>query len=274
MDAASASLIRMNKPNPLVPQGTFADKGRSDIRITVFAILAVHVVLLGVLLIAGCNKKDTTTSQGDPGLPPPVPPLTAEPTNPWPVPPTPANLGNTSLPVALPLPSNPPPSILEPPPTTASAFTEHTVMKGDSFYTLGKEYKVGYQAIADANSGLDPTKLKIGQKIKIPPPKPARSTTAAPGAAASAPMSASGEKIYSVKSGDTLIKIARAHGVTQKELQSANNLRTTQIRVGQKLKIPGKAPIVPPDAGSPPPGSPGLPPDGTGSPGTTPPPFR
>ena len=49
----------MNKPNPLVPQGTFADKGKSHIRITVFAILAVHVVLLGVLLIAGCNKKET-----------------------------------------------------------------------------------------------------------------------------------------------------------------------------------------------------------------------
>ena len=40
-----------------MPQGSFQDKGKSHVRITVFAILAIHVVLLGVLLIAGCNKK-------------------------------------------------------------------------------------------------------------------------------------------------------------------------------------------------------------------------
>ena len=255
----------MNKPNPLVPQGTFADTGKSHIRITVFAILAVHVVLLGVLLIAGCNKKDPGAQTGDPGLPPAVTPLITEGQPPPPVPAT------TSAPVFIPLPSNPPPPVVELPPLAAPAITEHTVVKGDSFYTLGKQYKVGYKAIADVNPGVDSTKLKIGQKIKIPAPKPATSgAVPAPGAAAPAPMGASSEQVYTVKSGDNLIKIAKAHGITPKELQAANNLRTTQIRVAQKLKIPGKAPILPPEPVAPPPGIPGPTPDGTAAPGLIP----
>src|SRR5262245_16826167 len=76
----------MNTPNPLVPQGTFKDKGKSHVRITVFAILAVHVMLLGVLLIAGCNKKSADMAQDNgTGLPPvPPPPTDVQ----WPAPPT------------------------------------------------------------------------------------------------------------------------------------------------------------------------------------------
>ena len=47
----------------------------------------------------------------------------------------------------------------------------HTIAKGDSFYTLGKKYNVGLKAIADANPGVNPNRLKIGDKVKIPPPK-------------------------------------------------------------------------------------------------------
>jgi hypothetical protein len=47
----------MNTPSPLVPQGTFLGKpGRSHIRIAVFTILAIHVVLLGALLLQGCKR--------------------------------------------------------------------------------------------------------------------------------------------------------------------------------------------------------------------------
>ena len=76
----------MNTPNPLVPQGTFPDKGKTQIRITVFAILAIHVMLLGVLLIAGCNKKtETDQPQDTTGVAVPPPPI-----EPWPTPPAPA----------------------------------------------------------------------------------------------------------------------------------------------------------------------------------------
>jgi LysM repeat protein len=59
--------------------------------------------------------------------------------------------------------------------------------------------------------------------------------------AAQAPASTTTTKTYTVKSGDTLSKIATQQGVSVKALRSANNLKTDRIKVGQKLKIPVKA---------------------------------
>jgi LysM repeat protein len=50
-----------------------------------------------------------------------------------------------------------------------------------------------------------------------------------------------GEEAYTVKSGDTLTKIAKAHGTTVKAIKAASNLNTDHIKVGQKLTIPAKA---------------------------------
>jgi LysM repeat protein len=248
----------MNTPNPLVPQGTFMDKGKAQIRITVFAILAIHVVLLVVLLIAGCNKKtETDLSQNNTGLPP-IPPVETN----WPAPvPTDTNVPPPPVPpvvdVAPPLPPPPPPDTPAP-----TGLTEHTISKGESFYTLGKKYGVGFKAIVDANPGVNPNRLKIGDKVKIPPPK-------TPGAAAVngaiAPTTDGAAKTYKVKSGDNLGKIGKQFGVTPKQLRAANNLRTDQIKVGQTLKIPAKEPAPLPPVESIPPvptAPPAVPPAG------------
>ena len=231
----------MSTPNPLVPQGTFPDKGKSHVRIAVFTILAIHVVLLGALLIAGCKKTaepppaDATTNIFTPP-PPEPPPLTPPPTNVYVPPVTP--------PPVFPLPPAAPP---EPP----AGLTEHTIVKGDSFYTLAKKYNVGWKAIGDANPGVDSSKLKIGQKIKIPAPK---SSGTAPTAIGSGAVPAeSAEKTYVVKSGDNLMKIAKTHGISLKALRSANKLKTDQIKVGQKLAIPAKAAPAALDPAAPPP---------------------
>jgi membrane-bound lytic murein transglycosylase D len=42
-----------------------------------------------------------------------------------------------------------------------------------------------------------------------------------------------------VKSGDSLWNIAKRYGTTTKKIQSLNNLQTTQLHIGQVLKIPG-----------------------------------
>ena len=48
-------------------------------------------------------------------------------------------------------------------------------------------------------------------------------------------------QVYTVKSGDTLGHLAKTFGTTVKTIQAENNLTTTSIKVGQKLKIPAKA---------------------------------
>jgi LysM repeat protein len=69
-----------------------------------------------------------------------------------------------------------------------------------------------------------------------------------------------GGEAYTVKSGDTLTKIAKAHGTTVKAIKAASNLTTDHIKVGQKLTIPAKAeaaapaPAPAPVTATPPPG--------------------
>lgn len=47
--------------------------------------------------------------------------------------------------------------------------------------------------------------------------------------------------VYTVSSGDTLNRVAYKHGVNVAELQAANGLTNSNIRIGQKLRIPGKS---------------------------------
>jgi len=247
-------------PNPLIPKGTFLEqKGRSHIRLAVFTILAVHVVLLGSLLMAGCKRTvDQATEQAtnDVGLYP-APPVTQVPaatetaqppaitdaatggvaaiTNPGP----PIPGGPTITGVTTDVHTLPPVPQGEQPSVTATPQGEHVVMKGDLLATIAKKYGVTTRAIQEANPGVEPTRLKIGQKLVIPA-RTASATTATPTNGASG-----AAKMYTVKSGDTLNSIARRNGLTVKELQAANNLTTTRITVGQKLRIPSKETAAP-----------------------------
>ena len=56
-----------------------------------------------------------------------------------------------------------------------------------------------------------------------------------PGGVASPGSSAT---VYVVKRGDTLIRIARAHGTTVKAIKAANSLAGDRIEAGRKLKLP------------------------------------
>ena len=250
-------------PNPLIPKGTFLEqKGRSHIRLAVFTILAVHVVLLGSLLMAGCKRTtdQTGTEQAtnDVGLYP-APPVTQVPSvTETPPPPviTEAATGGVNVGAVTTAPGGTPTNlpgitpdattVVTPPPVADHQLPvvtpqgEHVVMKGDLLSTIAKKYGVTTRAIEEANPGVQATRLKIGQKLVIPA-RTASATTATPtnGAAAGA------AKTYTVKSGDTLNAIARRNGLTVKELQAANNLTTTRITVGQKLRIPAKEAAAP-----------------------------
>jgi len=44
----------------------------------------------------------------------------------------------------------------------------HTVQSGDTLYNLSREYGVSVSEIQQANPGVDPYNLQVGQKLKIP----------------------------------------------------------------------------------------------------------
>jgi LysM repeat protein len=205
------------------------NQGRARVKIAVFFVLAVHVVVLGALLMQGCKKEEA----------PPVDPNI-------PVADTNLTPALDTTPPALPLPgaitplTNQPPQLAVPAPVDvpppAGGMTEYTIVLGDSFYTIAKKFHVTMQAVQDANPGVEPTKLQPGQKINIPAAAPAL-----PSPGGVTPAEADGS-VYVVKSGDTLSAIALKYHTTVRALRSANNLTTDRITVGQKLKIPASAP--------------------------------
>ena len=64
------------------------------------------------------------------------------------------------------------------PPVTAAApgSSQHIVARGENFWTIGKKHGVSARSIEQANPGVVPTKLKIGQKIAIPGQTPTAGT--------------------------------------------------------------------------------------------------
>ncbi len=229
----------MNNPNPFVPKGSLLEQQslrRSRLKLAVFCVLAVCVTGLVGMLIQGCKRTPPDETLNPPSLD----------TNPVALDTNPPPLAVSNPPVVVPpLATNPPvviPPVVEPaPPATGS---EYVVVKGDSLAKIAKKNGVSLKALEAANPGVVPTKLKIGQKLTIP----AGGTTTGGIAAPTAGGVDAGGVIYTVKSGDTLIKIAKKNGTTVKLLEAANGLTTTKIKVGQKLKIPSKAEAAAPAA--------------------------
>lgn len=244
----------MNTPNPLSPQGSLLEKqakSKSSLQAAAL-IVGLHVVVLGGLLISGCDKDKTKTetagvtdslsnTNAAPLLPDTNAPAigTTVPTNSLP---PGISLASTSAPpiAVLPPVTNPP---VTTEPTTLPAATgnasEYKIQKGDIAYNLAKKHGVTLKALKEANPSVDLGKLKVGQTIQIP----GGGAEAKPehGGIASAESGASGETTtYTVKGGDTLGKIAKKHGTTVKAIRSANGLKSNDIKVGQKLKLPVK----------------------------------
>ncbi len=139
-------------------------------------------------------------------------------------------------------------------------YTLYRVKSGDTLSAICVEYGLKQKNVLELNPGLSPNKIYAGKNIKLPgrielkgdDAKPVASQSAAP-AKASKARSAGGArasaytgatKVYVVKSGDTLGKLAIDNGITVKCLMDMNGLKSRVIRIGQKLKVPAEKPVA------------------------------
>lgn len=167
---------------------------------------------------------------------------------------------------ALPAPAKPAPapaSVTPAATTTLAAKTAgadtYTVKEGDSIASIWRSIsgsERGWEKLLAANPGVDPSRLKIGQVLKVPDHKAAAASEAREAASTTTKPSAAGT--YTVQSGDTLSRIAaKTLGDSKrwKEIYDAN--RDTlgndpgTLEVGQTLKIPGKGAAAKPAASKP-----------------------
>jgi LysM repeat protein len=252
----------MNTQSPLVPQGTQPPRGKSSLYFKVLMVLTVHVVLIGGMLLQGCkdtskadaNKDSSITSTTDtapPATAPTAPDNSVAPVT------SATTLSNQTM-SAIPPTAQPaqvsevPPVSVLPGPTAVSAPAmnggEYVIAQGDTMGAIAKRNSVSLRALMEANPGVNPKKLQIGHKLQIPTAggPTIAATSAAPGVGAgpldATTAGASDSPSYTVKSGDTLGRIARAHGTSYKKIMALNDLKTTAIRVGQKLKMPAPKP--------------------------------
>jgi LysM repeat protein len=141
-------------------------------------------------------------------------------------------------------------------PVTKSGST-YSIQKGDILGRIAQDHGVKTADLLAANPGVDPARLKVGQKIKIPAagfaktkPAPLAGTAKSskpsvkPSGKSSSSKSSGAVKSsggeYTVVSGDFPEKIAKKLGVKQADLMAANpGLNATGLQIGQKLKVPG-----------------------------------
>lgn len=126
----------------------------------------------------------------------------------------------------------------------------HVVKKGDTLWKLAAAYGVSRQELIDANPGITPSKLYIGQKLMIPAHTPGKKVRK-PASAAKARKTAGkkmkktsvkvadGKAIYIVRKGDSISKIAAKYKINPADLAAANKLSMDKpLWVGLKLVIP------------------------------------
>lgn len=93
----------------------------------------------------------------------------------------------------------------------------HVVAQGETVYGISRKYSVSPDSLMRYNDISDPSRIKVGQKIRIP-------------------------DTYTIQKGDTLYGIARSLNVPFDELLSANGLtRDSKIQTDDTLYIPRSA---------------------------------
>lgn len=127
---------------------------------------------------------------------------------------------------------------VEAPPAEATLIV-YTVRRGDSLWSISRQFGITIQDIVDANPGINPNSIQYGQKVMVPD-----HLSGGTGARATRPTSAGpelppGASTYTVKAGDFLARIANQQGTTVGAIRQANRLTSDLIQVGQVLVIPG-----------------------------------
>jgi membrane-bound lytic murein transglycosylase D len=126
-----------------------------------------------------------------------------------------------------------------------AGYTRHRIRSGDSWWRISRRYGVPISVLKKVNNTRSNT-LRPGQYVMVP----GNGSTHAVASSGTASTSSSTSKTraiaakrgnYVVHSGDTLWSISQAFGTTVNTIRQANGLRSSRLKVGQKLYIPNSS---------------------------------
>ncbi|WP_418162685.1 N-acetylmuramoyl-L-alanine amidase AmiB [Pantoea vagans] len=131
-----------------------------------------------------------------------------------------------------PLGSSPAVSVASNPATGVTQYTgatqRHTVTRGETLSGIAAKYGVSMDTLREMNT-LKRDVVWVGQRLKVP---------ASAVASRTAPATPRGVVRHKVVVGDSLTGIAAHYGVSPKAIMQTNNLKSTNVMLGQNLKIP------------------------------------
>ncbi|HEX7050496.1 MAG TPA: LysM peptidoglycan-binding domain-containing protein [Longimicrobiales bacterium] len=103
------------------------------------------------------------------------------------------------------------------------ALLDHVVRRGETLSHIARRYGTTVRALQEANGWLDPRRLAVGQRIRVP---------------VAGTFGRAEWRYYLVRRGDSLWAISRRYGVSVRQLQAWNDLgRRSRILPGQRLRI-------------------------------------
>jgi murein DD-endopeptidase MepM/ murein hydrolase activator NlpD len=110
-----------------------------------------------------------------------------------------------------------------------------TVGQGETLETVARKNNVPVTALMDINGVTSTTAIRPGQRLVIP-----RYVSGGAPQQVAAPVPQTAANSHVVAPGESLIGIARGHGVTLSALARANNIKPYDaVTIGQRLAIPG-----------------------------------
>lgn len=118
--------------------------------------------------------------------------------------------------------------------TAKVAYEIYTVRRGDNLSKIARRYGTSVGNLMKLN-GLSSSRLYVGMSLKVPASASSNSRYASDKRSSTKSLD---KKVYTVKRGDTLWKIAKTHGVDVSDLVKWNNItRRNRLLPGDKLKI-------------------------------------
>jgi LysM repeat protein len=220
----------------------------------VLIVVALHVLVIGgIVVFEGCSRSKTGTPDmaANESLPGQADGMASNQVASIPNPQGPG-AANSLAPNSVAGNETVAPTATATPPVSTTAARTYVVKKGDSLWKISKAENISVGELSRANKLTKTSTLKVGQKLTVPAmakaektsvatasvvPTPADTTTASPTTTAAVTTDAGGAS-YTVKSGDSLWKIARQQNVSVAAMKQANNLSSDSLKVGQKLHVP------------------------------------
>lgn len=111
--------------------------------------------------------------------------------------------------------------------SASQAVKTHVVQSGETISHLAVKYNTTTKKILELNPGLNPDKVKIGQKIRVKPGSASKQSTPKQQAV-----------YHTMLSGETISHLAVKYGTTTKKIQALNpGLNPDKVRDGQKIRV-------------------------------------